>query len=212
MCIDCDANTNISVTKSRCVQTVMPTLRRSKCQITHNNWQPARMNLYSNNTSVLSAAVAPNSCHLIVCVVPKHFSSAGRKDSLWRWEGKMGEPSVFRCNLHADNLGEVLSSRRGECWKVRLSAVCRVPAFRNNLQIMTLTYQTTRRLLPQDGAFRSHRCRPSKHRNIQFALCGKRAAPWFKRIPGFGIRPVRVGSVMDTVALWQVFSPSKGKR
>jgi len=46
--------------------------------------QPAYINHYSNNTSVLSSVLAPNSCHLIVCVVQKHFYSAGRKDSLWR--------------------------------------------------------------------------------------------------------------------------------
>lgn len=48
------------------------------------HWQQAHMNLYSNNTSVLSTVLAPDSSHLIVCVVPKHFYSAGRKDSFWR--------------------------------------------------------------------------------------------------------------------------------
>ena len=35
-----------------------------------------------SNALFLSAVVAPNGCHLIVCVVPKQFYSAGRKDSL----------------------------------------------------------------------------------------------------------------------------------
>jgi hypothetical protein len=42
--------------------------------------QPARVSHYSNNTSVLSPVLAANSCHLIVCIVSRHFYSAGRKD------------------------------------------------------------------------------------------------------------------------------------
>jgi hypothetical protein len=36
MCIDCGANTNVSVTVLTCLQTVRPTLCHEKCQITAN--------------------------------------------------------------------------------------------------------------------------------------------------------------------------------
>jgi len=83
--------------------------------------------------------------------------------------GKDGKARALRCKLHADVLRETWVPHCGECSR---SAVCGLPAFRNNLPIISLKYQTTRRHLPQDGAFRSHRCESFKHRNIEFSsLC-----------------------------------------
>jgi hypothetical protein len=60
--------------------------------------------------------------------------------------------------------------------------------FGKNLPIIALKYQTTRRHLPQDGAFRSHRCKSFKYRNIEFsslcAVCLGKGGGGLALVPG----------------------------